>query len=315
MNPVLDQITLDFKPGSLLALNIILGLLMFGVAMDLKVSDFTDVLKKPKGPLVGLACQLLILPPATFLLVSVITPIPSVALGLMLVAACPGGNVSNFLVWMSRGNAALSVGMTAISTAVAIIATPLNLTFWASMYGPTRKILTDVNVDPVAMFGTVGLILLLPLVAGMSIRHRFPGIADKVRRPLRLIGGLVFLSFIAIAFFKNRMYLTGDVMPVLAIVAVHNAMALSIGYSVARLMGLSPADRRAVSIEVGIQNSGLGLVLIFTFFKGLGGMAIVAAWWGAWHLVGGLTMATIWSRIDPDVTLADAMGPAPTPAE
>jgi len=300
LNPALDLIRLDYAPGSLLALNVILGLLMFGVALDLRVEDFRAVARNPKAPLAGIATQLLVLPAATFVLVQLIDPIPSVALGMMLVAACPGGNVSNFMVWMARGNTALSVGMTAVTSSAAVVMTPFNLGFWASQDPDTRKLLADVAVDPVAMFVTISLILLLPLAAGMYTRSRHPELSARVRQPLRRIGGLVFMSFIALAFYRDREYLTADILPVLAIVVVHNAMALGLGYTTARLAGLAPRDRRAVSIEVGVQNSGLGLVLIFNFFAGLGGMAIVAAWWGSWHLVGGLTLATIWSRFDPE---------------
>ncbi len=299
MDPALDAIRLDFDPASLLALNVILALLMFGIALDLRWADFRAVARAPRGPLVGIATQLLLLPPATFLLVQVIDPIPSVALGMMLIAACPGGNVSNFLVWLAGGNAALSVSMTAVTSVAAMVMTPFNLTFWASRDPHTTRLLADIAVDPVLMAITILLILALPLLAGMWTGARFPRFAAGMRRPLRLVGGLFFLSFIVLAFWRDREYLTLAVLPVLGIVAVHNALALSLGYTAGRLTGLTERDRRAVTIEVGIQNSGLGLALIFTFFAGLGGMAIVAAWWGTWHIIGGLTLASIWSRRAP----------------
>jgi BASS family bile acid:Na+ symporter len=293
----LDAIQLDFEPGRLLALNIILAILMFGVALDLRLDDFRAVLRAPKGPLVGIATQLLLLPPATFLLVQLIDPIPSVKLGMMLVAACPGGNVSNFLVWMARGNTALSVGMTAVTSSAAVLATPFNLAFWASLDPDTRALLADVAVDAGDMFSTIFLLLALPLAAGMLFRARYPAFSARIQRPLRVTGGAIFLGFILFAFYNDREYLTAAILPVLAIVIVHNAMALGLGYSSARLARLSSRDRRAVTLEVGIQNSGLGLALIFNFFAGLGGTAIVAAWWGTWHLVGGFTLAMIWSRL------------------
>ncbi len=298
MDPALDAIRLDFEPASLIALNVILALLMFGVALDLRVADFRAVARAPKGPLVGIVTQLALLPPATFLLVQLIDPIPSVALGMMLVAACPGGNISNFLVWLARGNAALSVSMTAVTSTAAMVTTPFNLTFWASMDPRTRGLLADIAVDPWLMVATIVAILGLPLAAGMTVGAHFPGFRARVRAPLRVIGGTVFLGFIVLAFWRDREYLTPDILPVLGIVAVQNAMALGLGYLAALATGLNVRDRRAVTIEVGIQNSGLGLALIFTFFAGLGGMAIVAAWWGTWHIVAGLTMATIWSRIN-----------------
>jgi len=293
----LDAIRLNLEPGNLLALNIILALLMFGVALDLRVEDFRAVARAPRGPLAGIATQLLLLPPATFVLVQVIDPIPSVKLGMMLVAACPGGNVSNFLVWMARGNTALSVSMTAVTSTAAVFITPFNLAFWASLDPDTRALLANIAVNAGDMFITILLLLGLPLAVGMSVRARWPTFAARIQRPLRTTDGAIFLGFILFAFWRSREYLTLDILPVLFIVIIHNAMALGLGYTIARLLRLPPRDRRAVSLEVGVQNSGLGLALIFNFFADLGGTAIVAAWWGTWHLVGGFTMAVIWSKV------------------
>ncbi len=306
MDLALDAIQLDFEPGRLLALNIILALLMFGVALDLRPADFRAVLRAPRGPLVGIATQLLVLPPATFLLVQLIDPIPSVKLGMMLVAACPGGNVSNFLVWMARGNTALSVSMTAVTSSAAVLATPFNLAFWASLDPDTRALLADVAVNAGDMFTTILLLLAVPLAAGMLFRARYPAFSARIQRPLRVFAGAIFLGFILLAFYNDRGYLTAAILPVLAIVVVHNSMALGLGYTAARLAQLSSRDRRAVTLEVGIQNSGLGLALIFNFFAGLGGTAIVAAWWGTWHLVGGFTLALLFARSRPGPAMAAA---------
>jgi BASS family bile acid:Na+ symporter len=308
VDSALDAIQLNLNQDNLLALNIILALLMFGVALDLKPADFRAVARSPRGPLAGVFTQLFLLPPATFVLVQIIDPIPSVKLGMMLVAACPGGNVSNFLVWMARGNTALSVSMTAVTSCAAVLTTPFNLAFWASMDPDTRALLARVAVDAGDMFTAIFFLLALPLAAGMLIRHWFPLFASRVQRPLRTVDGLIFLGFIVFAFYRGREYLTLAILPVLLIVIVHNAMALSLGYSVARLLGLPTRDRRAITLEVGVQNSGLGLALIFNFFAGLGGTAMVAAWWGSWHLVGGFSLAMIWSRLRVDPTQAEEAG-------
>lgn len=297
MDQSLDNIRLALDSGNLLTLNIILALLMFGVALDLKVDDFRAVARAPKGPLAGIATQLLLLPPATFVLIQIIDPIPSVKLGMLLIAACPGGNVSNFLVWMARGNTALSVSMTAVTSSAAVITTPFNLAFWASLDPDTRSLLANIAVDAADMFATIVLLLGLPLLAGMLVRARFPAFSARIQHPLRRADGTLFLAFVLLAFYRGREYLGPAIMPVLAIVIVHNAMALGLGYSIARLLKLPPRDRRAICLEVGIQNSALGLALIFNFFAELGGTALVAAWWGSWHLVGGFTLAIIWSRV------------------
>jgi hypothetical protein len=206
MDFALDAIQLDFEPGKLLALNVILALLMFGVALDLRLDDFRAVLRAPRGPVVGIATQLLLLPPATFLLIQLIDPIPSVKLGMMLVAACPGGNVSNFLVWMARGNTALSVSMTAVTSSAAVLTTPFNLAFWASLDPDTRALLADVSVNAGDMFTTILLLLAVPLCAGMLFRARYPRASAIIQRPLRMVGGAIFLGFIVLAFYSDRAY-------------------------------------------------------------------------------------------------------------
>jgi len=295
VTPEIDSIRLNFEPQSLVVLNVILGILMFGVALDIKFDDFRRIVRDPRGPLVGLGAQFFLLPAATFVLTLILDPAPSVALGMMLVAACPGGNVSNFMTYLARGNAALSVAMTAVSSSAAVIMTPLNITLWATLNPKTRPVLQEIAMDPVALLGTLVVILGIPLTLGMLVGHRWPGVTARVRRPLRIGGAIIFLAFIVIGLKNNWQFFLADLTPVFLAVILHNACALSLGYAVARLMRLPEYDARAISIEVGIQNSGLGLVLIFTFFQGLGGMAIVAAWWGVWHIVAGLSLAGLWS--------------------
>ncbi len=298
MNEI-DLVRLNFNPGSLWALNAIIGLVMFGVALDLKVTDFRAVLTMPKPVVIGLVGQFLLLPAFTFLLVLVIRPAPSIALGMMLVAACPGGNISNFLAHHAKGNTALSITMTAISTAVAILMTPLNLSFWGGLNPETAKILKVVALDPLDMLLAVFLLLGLPMIVGMSVGSRFPRFVERAHKPVKVFSIAVFGLFVLGALAANWRYFLDFVGFVVFAVFLHNGLALATGYYAARFSGLPERDRRAVSIEVGIQNSALGLILIFNFFGGLGGMAIVTAWWGIWHIVSGLTVATIWSRRDP----------------
>ncbi len=297
----LDLVRLNFNPQSLWALNAIIGLVMFGVALDLKGSDFRAVLTSPKPVLIGLAGQFVLLPAFTFLLVLAIRPAPSIALGMMLVAACPGGNISNFLTHYARGNTALSIAMTAVSTAVAVVMTPLNLSLWGGLHPEASKILKVVALDPLEMLLAVFLLLGLPMAAGMWTGHRFPRAAARAHKPVRAASLVIFGLFVIGALAANWRHFLDYVGFVVVAVFLHNALALSTGYYVARLAGLPERDRRAVSIEVGIQNSALGLVLIFNFFGGLGGMAIVTAWWGIWHIVAGLTVATLWSRRPPEL--------------
>jgi bile acid:Na+ symporter, BASS family len=293
---MIDEAVLAFSAGSLMLLNAILAVVMFSIAIDLKPRDFKVLANAPKPLIVGLMSQFLLLPALTFLLVLVTQPQASVALGLILVAACPGGNISNFITHRAGGNAALSVSMTAFATIAAIVLTPLNIAFWGSLYPPSAEILRTTVIDPVSIAITVGLMLVLPLVLGLVLNAKRPDITRKLRMPLQWLSMGIFLGFIVIALAANWGLFLAFAGGIAGLVIVHNALGLGGGYALATLAGLSPFDRRAVTIETGIQNSGLGLVLIFGFFGGLGGMAIVAAFWGVWHAISGLALARFMSR-------------------
>ena len=295
---MIDDVTLNFSPGSLTLLNAILAVVMFSIAIDLRPRDFRALVNAPRSLIVGLTSQFLLLPALTFLLISVIQPIPSIALGLILVAACPGGNISNFITHRAGGNAALSVSMTAIATVGAIVLTPFNIAFWGNLYAPTRDILRATHIDPVQVAVTVGLMLVLPLILGVSLNVARPDLTARLRKPLQWVSMGIFVAFILLALAANWSYFLEYAGYVALLVIVHNGLALGGGYVLATLTRLSPYDRRAVTIETGIQNSGLGLVLIFSFFGGLGGMAVAAAFWGIWHAISGLALASVMARTE-----------------
>lgn len=296
----IDDITLNFSPGSLNLLNAILAVVMFSIAIDLKPNDFSRLRRSPKPLLVGLCSQFIVLPVLTFGLVVLVEPRPSIALGLILVAACPGGNISNFITHRAGGNAALSVSMTAFATVGAILLTPINIALWGGLYEPTREILQETQIDPVQIAITVGLMLILPLVLGIHLNLYRPSLTARLRRPLQMLSMGIFIAFIVLALAANWGFFLAFAGAVAGLVILHNALALGGGYAVATLARLSPFNRRAVTIETGIQNSGLGLVLIFAFFNGLGGMAVVAAFWGIWHAITGLGLAALMSRTEAE---------------
>ena len=300
-----DDVQLNFDPGSLLVLNIVIGLIMFGIALDVRVADLRAVFATPRAPLVGLVAQFLLLPAVTFGLTRVLDPAPSIALGMILVGCCPGGNVSNIVTHLAKGNTGLSIGMTGVATLVAAVATPANFAFWGSLDPGTREVLRSVALDPVDLAITIGLLLAVPVTAGVLLRLRKPALASKLHRPMRIVSIVFFVAFVAIAFISNIEHFAALLGVVAIAVFLHNALALTLGYGAAAALQLPERDRRAVSIEIGIQNSALALVLIFGFFGGLGGMALVAAWWGIWHLIAGLAIATVWSRRPPPILTPD----------
>jgi bile acid:Na+ symporter, BASS family len=297
----LDSVQLNFSASGLLVLDISLAIIMFGVALSLTLEDFRRVLMAPRLPLIGLFAQLFLLPALTFLLVWLVRPCPSMALGMFLVAACPGGNVSNFIVLLARGNVALSVSLSAISTSLAIVTTPLNFAFWAGMYAPAADLMQAIPMEPGAILIKILTILGLPLMLGMWTAKRFPELTAKISPPIRKLSILIFGCYIVAALAVNFDYLLTYLGYVILLVLAHNAIALGSGYGFAWLMGLAQTERRTISIETGIQNSGLALVLIFDpqIFGGLGGMAMIAACWGIWHLISGMGMATLWGYISP----------------
>ena len=291
----IDQIQINFNSDSLWLVNLTLSLIMFGVALDIKISDFTNLLKSPKAVFVGIISQFLLIPFVTFLLINITNPAPSIALGMIMVAACPGGSISNFMTKLAGGNAALSVSLTAFASFAALIMTPLNVAFWGNLYEPTSIILKTVDLSPLEVAKFVLLILGIPLVIGMVVKNYHSKFASKLSNILKPLSILIFLAFIIVAFYNNLDIFLKYIHLVFFLVILHNGVLLLLGYYTAKLTGLSYTDQKTLSIETGIQNSGLGLMLVFSFFADLGGMALLVAFWAIWDIASGLIMAYFWS--------------------
>lgn len=292
----IDEVMLNFSPTSLQILNAVLAVVMFSIAIDMKPADFRKLAHSPKSLITGLVSQFVVLPVVTFCMILVTNPQPSIALGLILVAACPGGNISNFITHRAGGNAALSVSMTAFSTVGSIILTPLNIALWGSLYPPTRAVLRETSIDPLSVVITVGVMLVLPLCLGVLLNMRRPDITAHLRTPLQYLSMGIFVGFVVLALSANWSLFLQFAGAVAGLVILHNSLALGAGLATATVARLPAFDRRAIMIETGIQNSGLGLVLIFGFFGGLGGMAVVAAFWGIWHAISGIALAGVLAR-------------------
>lgn len=304
----IDDILLNIDPAGQMVLGAVLALIMFGVALDLRGADFVAVARKPVAPLAGLFAQLGVLPAVTWAITMLLQPRPSIALGMMVVAACPGGNISNLITHMARGNTALSVSMTGISSMLAVITTPLNILFWAGLNPATATLLRQVSVEPASFIGSTVLLLGVPMVLGLLTVRFLPALAERLRRPMQIMAFVFLIGFILAATGTNWRYIGVFATAVLPFVVLHNAIAIALGYSVAKIMRLGSADTRAMTIEVSMHNSGLGLALILNQFDGLGGAALVAAGWGVWHLVSGWALAAWWKRRDP--ALVDARAAA-----
>ncbi len=291
-----DGIELAFAPGSLVTLNVVLGLIMLGIALDTSPSDFKAVVRHPKPFVIAILAQLLLLPVVTFALTLVLPVTPSMALGMILVACCPPGNISQVLTHRAGGNVALSVSMTAVANPLYIVFLPLSVAFWGSLRPGTRELLQTVALDPWEMLLNVFLIIGLPFIVGLLIRAKFPGFAKKVQPFVKWFSLLALVAFIVIALIGNWGVFISVLGIIVLVVTIHDGVALALGYGTAVLGGLATRERKAMTFEVGIRNAGLGLGLIFAFFGGLGGMAIVAGWWGIWDIVAGLIVAGLWAR-------------------
>lgn len=295
MLPV-DEIRLNFNPASLAVLNAVLAFLMFGIALDTRIADFKRVARMPLAFAVGVGAQFVALPAITYVLTRLLGVGPSIALGMILVACCPPGNISNILTHRANGNVALSVSMTAVSNAIAIVAMPLNFAFWGGLHPTASQLMRSIAIDPLEMGGHILIIIGLPFVLGIWCADRFPRWTERFKKPMRILSFVTLIVFILGAIAGNWRYFLDYVGLVILAVALHDTLAFATGWLCARAFGLADYDRRALTIEVGIRNAGLGLVLIFSFFGGLGGMAVVAGVWGFWDIIAGLTLASWWGK-------------------
>jgi BASS family bile acid:Na+ symporter len=304
----LDKLDVHMGGGAgMLALNIVLAIVMFGVALGIKPKTFVDILKNPRSAIIGIVCQLILLPALTFLLTiackSFISPM--VALGMILVASCPGGNISNFITSLSRGNTELSVSLTALNTAVCVFTTPLNFSFWGNLYiqfiEKKGLEIPELHIPLGDIFTTIFVILGIPLVLGILCSHYLPKLTAALKKPMSYLSIVFFIGMVCIAFAGNFDVFIKCILAIFLVVLVHNLLALGIGFGTGTLLKVPYKDRRTLTIETGIQNSGLGLALLLNpkifdpvMWENNGGMLVITAWWGVWHIISGLTLAMIW---------------------
>ena len=292
----LDHIRVNFNAEQLFLLNFCLGFLMFGIALELTTDDFKALVKNKKSTLVGLASQMVLLPVLTLILIAIIQPHPALAAGMLLVAACPGGNVSNYAVHLSKANAPLSVLLTTFSTLAAAFTTPFVFKQGQNVLTSLTRSQTTFSIDFFSMFLSIVQLILVPLILGMLLRQWQPTFTAKIIPTVKRVSLVIFIAFILFAVAGNLENIRQHLHRVFLIVMVHNGLALALGYYFPKWMGRSTQDARTISIETGIQNSGLALILIFNFFNGNGGMALIAAWWSVWHLVSSFVLALYWKR-------------------
>ncbi len=292
----IDDVTINFSDSSLIILNVVLAIVMLGIAMDTRASDFKEVRRMPRAMAVGIAAQFILLPAITFCLTLLLGVRGSIAMGMILVASCPPGGTSNILTYRSRGNVALSVSMTGISSLIAIFLMPLNVAFWGGLQPEASKILEDVDLSALEMLVHVVLVIGVPFIIGLTIAEKKPEFTAKVQPWVKRFSLWALVGFI-VASLASNISIFWDYIPIVFIVVfLHDTLALALGYGIASSFKLDEYNRRAITFEVGVRYAGLGLGMVFTFFDGIGGMALVAGWWGIWDLIAGLGLSSWWAR-------------------
>lgn len=290
---LLDSITLDLGGGSEAALAFILSLMMFAVALGLRTEHFRFFKDNPKIYLAGVFAQIIGLPALTLLICYIVNPPASVALGMILIASCPGGNTSNLLALFGRANTALSVSLTATSSLAAAFITPISIIFWSQLYPPTSALLTEINLDKWSFLQNTLIILALPLLLGMLIARFAPAISAKLQKPLSALAGLGLIVIIIGACLQYLPVFFQLGLAIFVLVIVHNGLAFLMGFLAGVITKADIRSRRALTFEVGIQNSGLGIVILLTQLGGLGGAGVVAGLWGTWHIIAGLILVAL----------------------
>ena len=264
---------------------LLLGVIMFGMGMTLKINDFKIAFIKPVPIIIGVTLQFLIMPALGFALAVALKLPPELAAGVVLVGACPGGTASNVIVYLSKGNVALSVAMTTISTLLAPVLTPCLILLYARQWIP---------IDPTNLFLSILKMVLVPVILGILVKKLSPKFADKAEKLTPSVSVLAIMAIIAcvVALNVKNIIAMGGV--TLLAVIFHNILGLLSGYSIAYLFKQNIKNCRAVSIEVGMQNSGLGAALAHTYFSPV--TALPSAIFSIWHNISGAVLASIWCR-------------------
>ncbi|MXP23536.1 bile acid:sodium symporter family protein [Gordonia sp. HNM0687] len=292
----IDSVEFTLSPALSLLMKVLIAFILFGVALDSRPSDFRNVLRRPIALAATLGTQYVLMPAVTLGVIAIMNPNPTVALGILFVACCPSGTLSNLFTHRSHGNVTMSVSLTTVSSALCVVLTPLSFALWGGMSSDVSALLEDIQISISDMLVEVGIMIAVPFALGMLVARRYPGFALAARKPVD-IATLVVLLMIAVGGFAGQAsaLITG-LSAVLGVVLVQNVLSLSIGYGVARACRLPVADARAVAFESGVRNSALSLALVLMYFEGFGGAALAAAYWGIVDTITGLALAEVWRR-------------------
>ena len=268
-------------------INYLLGVVMFGMGLTLNLKDFKIVFSRPKDVVIGCMAQFTVMPLLAWGLAKVFQLDESLALGVVLVGCCPGGTASNVITYLAQGDLALSVGMTGVSTLLAPFLTPLLTWVLAGK---------SVNVDVVGMLLSILWVVIIPIIVGLIVKWLWPKFTEKALDYLPAFSSITIALIVAIIIAANANKLMASGLIIMVVVVLHNICGLSMGYLIGRLLGLSESKKRAISIEVGMQNSGLASSLATIHFATYPLATIPGAIFSVWHNISGAMVARFFTR-------------------
>ena len=268
-----------------------LGIIMFGMGMTMTVDDFKGVLHSPKAVVIGVVAQFMLMPGLAYLLCQLFQLPPAIAIGVILVGCCPGGTASNVITYMAKGNTALSVACTSVSTILAPVLTPAIFYFLASQW---------IEINALSMLGSILQVVLFPIILGLIVRSVLKQKVETYIQVMPLISVLAIVAIVAAIIAGSKAQILESGLLILAVVALHNGLGYLLGFGASRLFKLPYADSKAIAIEVGMQNSGLGVALAAVHFAASPITAVPSAIFSLWHNISGPALATYWaSKANP----------------
>lgn len=264
----------------------ILGIIMLGMGMTMTVDDFKGVLQSPKAVLIGVVAQFVVMPGLAYVLCKLFNLPPEIAVGVILVGCCPGGTASNVITYMAKGNVALSVACTSVSTLLAPVLTPAIFYLLASQW---------LKIDAASMFISILQVVLLPIVVGLILRTWLKRQIESYIQVMPLVSVIAIVAIVAAIIGGSKAAILQSGLLILAVVILHNGFGYLLGFTAARFFKLPYADSKAIAVEVGMQNSGLGVALAAVHFAASPITAVPSAIFSLWHNISGPALATYWA--------------------
>ncbi len=300
----IQDAVIKMDPAVQQLLSVSLAFTMLTVALGLKPQDFKFIKEHPHSIWIGSLAQLVALPLVTLGLVYLLAPEAGIALGMLIAASCPGGTISNLLTRLAGGDAAYSVSLTMVSSIFSTVALPFAIIFWTGLYEPTSTLLETINISRIDFIIGTSITLIIPLCIGLSIAHFKAHLAEKLNKIFLPIAVSILVFLIVSGLYTNSNLILKYGTTIYPIVIGHNAVAFILGFVVGKFALKQKRKARALTFEVGIQNTGLGLLIVLTQMGGVGSTALIVGTWSIWHIFAGFLLASFF-RLSDKFTAAE----------